>query len=486
MGAAAIRWTLCAAMLGGCALGPDFHRPAPPSGAGVLHAAPPAAMAADGRTQRFDPRTDVAPDWWKQFHCAALDALVQEGLTNSPGLKAARATLWEAQDNLRAGYGVFFPQIGASLGATRESSVFFLGPNPIRPGPFNLATLQANVTYTPDLFGAERRTVEALGAQVDAQHDALVAARLTLAGNIVNTAIARAGYAAQRDAQRRIVGEQREQRRIALAQVRAGTAPYSSVLAIESQLATSRATLAALDQRLDQTRHLLAQLVGKAPAAFSAPPIALGDLVLPEALPDSLPSSVARHRPDILIAEARLHAASAGIGIATANLFPNLTLGGAAGRDTTAIASILHNGYRFWSLEASLAGSLFAGGTQWYQRKAAIDAYDAALATYDQTVLAGLSQVADTMRALDHDAQALRAQADARATASEALRLVQANFTGGTASYLDLLTADALLQQADLAYLGAVAQRLQDTVALYVALGGGGWDTTSSSAAISR
>ena len=474
--AAVARWLLCAAMLGGCALGPDFHRPDPPSGPSVLRAAPPAAMPADGRTQRFDRRTDVAPDWWKQFHCAALDALVREGLANSPSLGTARATLQEAQDNLRAGYGVFFPQIGASLGATRESSVFFLGPNPIRPGPFNLATLQAAVTYTPDLFGAERRTVESLGAQVDAQRYALIAARVTPAGNIVNTAIARAGYAAQRDAQRRIIAEQREQIDIARVQVRAGTAPYSSVVAIQSQLAASRATLAALDQRLDQTGHLLAQLVGKAPGAFSAPPIALRDLALPEALPDSLPSRVARHRPDILIAEAQLHAASAGIGIATANLFPDLTLGGAVGRDTTAIASILHNGYRFWSLQASLAGSLFSGGTQWYQRKAAIDAYDAALATYDQTVLAGLSQVADTMRALDHDAQALRAQADARVSASETLHLVQANFTAGTASYLELLTADALVRQADLGYLGAVAQRLQDTVAFYAALGGGWWN----------
>ena len=481
--AAALRWILSAAILGGCALGPDFHRPAPPSEARVLRAAPPKAMPADGRTQRFDRQTAVAPDWWKQFHCAALDALVREGLANSPGLKAVRATLQEAQDNLRAGYGVFFPQIGASLGATRESSVFFLGPNPIRPGPFNLATLQAAVTYTPDLFGAERRTVEALGAQADAQRYALVAAQVTLAGNIVNTAIARAGYTAQRDAQRRIIAEQREQVDIARVQVRAGTAPYSSVVAIQSQLAASRATLAALDQRLDQTGHLLAQLVGKAPAAFSAPPIALGDLVLPEALPDSLPSGIARHRPDILIAEAQLHAASAGIGIATANLFPDLTLGGAVGRDTTAIASILHNGYRFWSLQASLAGSLFSGGTQWYQRKAAIDAYDAALATYDQTVLAGLSQVADTMRALDHDAQALHAQADARAAASEALHLVRANFTAGTASYLDLLAADALAQQADLGYSGAVAQRLQDTVAFYAALGGGWWNPATPPAA---
>ncbi len=469
-------------MFGGCALGPDFQRPAPPPGMRVLHETP-AAMPAERRTQRFDPRTEVAPDWWKQFHCAALNDLVQEGLANSPSLTAARATLQEAQDNLRAGYGVFFPQVGASLGATRESSVFFLGPTPIRPGPFNLATLQADIAYTPDLFGAERRTVEALGAQVDVQRYALVAANLTLAGNIVNTAIARAGYGAQRDAQRRIIAEQRQQLHLAHVQYRAGTAPYSSVVAIESQLATSRATLAALDQRFDQTGHLLAQLVGKTPADFSAPPIALHDLVLPEALPDALPSAVARHRPDILITEAQLHAASAGIGIATANLFPDLTIGGTGGRDTTAIASILHNGYRFWSLQASLAGSLFSGGTQWYQRKAAIDAYDAALATYDQTVLAGLSQVADTMRALDHDAQALRAQADARASASETLHLVQANFTAGTASYLDLLAADALAQQADLGYFGAVAQRLQDTVAFYAALGGGWWNPATPAAA---
>jgi len=464
--------------LAGCALGPDFHRPEPPAGEHVLKKEEiPASMNADGHPQNFDRQADLPGKWWMRFKSMEIDTLVAEALVRSPGLQAAQATLRQSQDSLRAGYGVFFPQIGASLDASRQVSYVNLPPPQglTKVGPYNLSTLGANVSYVPDLFGGQRRTVEALGAGVDLQHDTVLATYLSLTSNVVNTGIARAGYQAQRDATLAIIHMLDEQIRLAQTQYDSGTAAYAAVLVLKTQQATNAAAVAALEQRMDQSDHLLAQLCGQTPAEFTTPAIALEQIALPAKLPDALPSTLARHRPDILAAEASLHQASAEIGVATADLFPSLTLGGAKGATGSTIENMLHAGVRFWSAEASLAGSIFSGGTQWYTRKAAIDAYDAALAQYQVTVLTALEQVADTMRALDHDAQALRAQVDALAAASESEKLTRANFEAGTAGYLDLLVADAQYQQARLGYLGAVAQRLQDTVALYAALGGGWW-----------
>jgi NodT family efflux transporter outer membrane factor (OMF) lipoprotein len=325
------------------------------------------------------------------------------------------------------------------------------------------------------LYPVDLRGLEALGAVVDEQRYGTLAAYLSLTANVVNTGIARAGYQAQRQATLAIIGMLEEQIRLAQTRYDVGTGAYADVLVLKVQQAASAATVASLEQRVDQGEHLLAQLCGQTPAEFTAPQIPLEQIALPAELPDTVPSSLARHRPDILAAEASLHQASAQIGIATADLFPSLTLGGTLGAAHNVISNILRAGTRYWSAQANLSGSIFSGGSQWYTRKAAIDAYDAALAQYEQTVLTALEQVADAMRALEHDAQALRAQVDALEAASESEKLTRANYEAGTAGYLDLLAVDAQYQQARLGYLGAVTQRLQDTVALYAALGGGWW-----------
>ncbi len=460
-----------------CAVGPDFHRPEAPAGDSVLEKdRPPAALLeADGHGQHFDKQDDLPARWWVRFESKQLDALVAQALERSPTLRSAQATLRQSQNNLRAGYGVFFPQIGASIEASRQSPVVNFGHGLTQIGPYSLDTVGANVGYVPDLFGGQRRTVEALGAVVDVQRYAMLATYLGLTSNVVNTGIARAGYQAQRDATLAIIGMLDDQIRVIQTQYDSGIAPYTAVLVLKTQRANSAAGVAALEQRIDQSDHLLAQLCGTVPAEFAAPSIPLEQITLPAELPDTLPSTLARHRPDILAAEGALHQASAQIGVATADLFPSLTLGGTIGVSHSAISDLLHAGTRFWSAQAELAGSIFTGGTKWYTRKAAIDAYDAALGQYQQTVLTALEQVADTMRALEHDAQALRAQADALAAASESEKLTRANYEAGTAGYLDLLVADSQYQQARLGYLGAVTQRLQDTVALYAALGGGWW-----------
>jgi NodT family efflux transporter outer membrane factor (OMF) lipoprotein len=266
---------------------------------------------------------------------------------------------------------------------------------------------------------------------------------------------------------------EQEQLRITEVQAQAGTVPYANVLSIQSQLAATAATLPPLKQKRNQTEHLLATLAGRAPAEWQLPPVGLADLTLPRDLPVTLPSELVRQRPDIRAAEAQLHSASAEIGVATAALFPSFTVSGTYGANNTALPDLLSSNSGFWSLGASLTAPLFHGGTLWFQRKAAMEGYQQSLATYRETVLNAFAQVADTLRALEHDAETLQAQSQALEAAGGALRLVQANYQTGLANYVQVLIADGQYQQAKLGYLQALAQRFQDTVALFVALGGG-------------
>jgi len=263
---------------------------------------------------------------------------------------------------------------------------------------------------------------------------------------------------------------------LAEVQAQAGTAPYSSVLTLQSQLASEKATLPQLQQRLDQTDDLLASLVGHTPADWKAPRIDFAEISLPSNLPVSLPSDLTRHRPDILEAEAALHAASANIGVATAAMLPSVTLSGTYGANNTSLGQLGAANATFWGLAANATTPIFEGGTLWYKRKAAVENYRETAALYQQTVLGAFAQVADTLRAVQHDAEILEAQDEAVEAAQKALHLVQANFQAGLANYSDVMIADVQYHQAKIADLQTIALRYQDTVALFVALGGGWWN----------
>jgi NodT family efflux transporter outer membrane factor (OMF) lipoprotein len=256
---------------------------------------------------------------------------------------------------------------------------------------------------------------------------------------------------------------------------RQALASYATVLSLRSQLASYEATIPQLAQKLAQSDDLLAALAGHTPAEWAAPEIGVADLTLPTELPVSLPSDLVRQRPDILAAEATAHAASANIGVTTAALFPSVTLSGGLGTATNSVNNLFSADGKVWSVAADATALVFEGGTLWFRRKAAIDSYRQAMALYRQTVLAAFEQVADTLRALDHDANILSAEDEALTTAKEALHLVEANYEAGLATYLDVLSADAQYHQAQISELQAVAVRYQDTVALFVALGGGWW-----------
>ncbi|MBF0505399.1 MAG: efflux transporter outer membrane subunit [Nitrospirae bacterium] len=467
----------CSLFLMGCAVGPDFVRPEPPQ---VKHyttgVEPSATIPADGQAQYFQEGAKIAADWWRLFNSSRIDAVIKEAIANNPTIQAAQASLRQSQDNLRAGYGVFFPQVDAGFDATRQkSSLARFGEGPVS-SIFNLYTLQASVSYALDVFGGERRAVEGLQAQVDFQRYAFLGTYLALSGNIVNTLIAQAAYREQIKATDQIISIEKEQVGIAESQVQAGTVPYSNALSLRSQLAAAEATLPPLRQKLSQADHLLATLAGRAPAEWSPPQIDLADITLPCSLPLSLPSELVRQRPDILAVEAQLHSASANIGVATAAMFPSFTLSGAYGWSNNSLGNLVRSTSSIWNLGADVTAPIFHGGTLWFKRKAAIEAYNQSLANYRQTVLSALAQVADTLRALQNDADALKSQLEALSTAEETVRLLQANFQSGTAGYLQMLVADAQYSQAKIGYLQALAQRLQDTVALFVALGGGWWN----------
>jgi NodT family efflux transporter outer membrane factor (OMF) lipoprotein len=462
----------------GCAVGPDFVRPKPPQVRNYTgNPAPEETATGAGQAQRFEMGEKIVEEWWRLFNSPELDAVVRKAVDENQTLQSALARLRQSRENLRAGYGVFFPQIDSSFGAVRQKfTPTQFGFTGIGSSTFNLYTFNNTVSYVVDVFGGERRQVESLAAQAEYQKQNARAAYLTLVGNVANTAIAGAAYRAEIQATEQIIGFEEQQLRITENQVRAGTVPFSNVLAVRAQLEASEATLPPLQKSLSQTEHLLSALVGKTPEQWAPPPFDLAGFTLPVQIPLSLPSELTRLRPDIVAAEAQLHAASANVGVATAAMLPHLTLSGNYGWDSTAITTLLGPGSNFWLMGANLAAPIFHGGTLWFQRRAAIEAYQAALSDYRQSVVAGFQQVADSLRALEADAHAVEAQYESLETAKRNMELVRVNHEAELVNYLQVLSAGIQYQQARLGFVQARALRLQDTTALFLALGGGWWE----------
>jgi NodT family efflux transporter outer membrane factor (OMF) lipoprotein len=466
------------AMLSGCVVGPDFRQPESPATNRYTETAIPDQLASapgvpGGTPQRLVPGKDLPAEWWGLFHSDALDRLIRQALDDSPTLAAAQATLREARENLAAQRGaLLFPSVNLDAGATREKiSGAQLGQSS-GTSIFSLYNASVNVSYMLDLFGGNRRELEALQSLVDYQGYQLEAAHLALTANIVTAAMTEASLRGQIRATQEIIEAEEKQLQLIERQYELGGASRLNTLILRTQLDQSRASLPPLERNLAQTRHLLAVLSGHLPSEADVPVFDFDQMVLPPDLPLSVPSSLARQRPDIRASEALLHEASAQVGVATANLYPKVNLSGSFGVE----ALQLHNlfaGPALWSLGAGLAQPLFNGGQLEAQRRAAIAAYDQAQAQYRQTVLVAFQNVADTLRALEADARALSAQADAEHSARETLDLTQRQYQLGGASALVLLIAQQQYQQARLTLSVAQGTRYADTAALFQALGGG-------------
>jgi NodT family efflux transporter outer membrane factor (OMF) lipoprotein len=425
----------------------------------------------------------IPDQWWKLFHSEALDRLIRRALVDNPTTVAAQAALRQAQELLRAQYGAtWFPGVDANLSASRQRSAgASFGQGSGGGSTFELYNASVNVSYLLDIFGGARRELESLQAQVDYQHFQLLGTYLTLTANIVTSAVQEASLRAQLQATREILADQQRAYELVQRQFQLGGTSRADVLAQQTQLAQTRATLPPLEKALSQTRHLLAVLVGKLPNnAGTLPEFDIHNITLPKELPVSLPSSLVRRRPDIQAAEALLHAASAQVGVATANLYPRITLTGSYGSETNKIGDLFNSDTVVWNFGGGLLQPLFHGGELKAKRRAAVAAYDQAMALYRQTVLQAFLNVSDALRALESDARTLKAQFEAETAAKDTLELTQKQFQFGAVSYLSLLDAQRQYQQVRISLIQAQAARFADTAALFQAVGTGEWHAASA------
>ena len=476
-------WAAAALMLAGCAVGPNFKKPAPPEVSDYTPvplsdtAATPGV--AGGEAQRFAKGGDISGDWWTLFHSSALDSLIAQALKNNSDLKAAEAALRAAHQTALAGRGAFFPQVSAGLTASH-----FVQPASLAPVPsnneqqYNLFTPALNISYVPDVFGLQRRTVESLKAQVAASRYQLMATYNTLVNNVVATAIQEASVQQQIDATRDAVAAMDKSLDILKYQFDKG---YASGVDYAAQRAAEAAAAAALPPLIKQDAQLkdqLAVLVGRFPSQQPSERLDLTSLKLPEEIPVTLSSLLVAQRPDVLQAEANLHAASAQIGVAAANRLPNLTISGQAGSSALAFNELFTGDTAFWNATAALAAPLFGGFALYHAEQAARATYDQTAAQYRSTVLTAFQNVADTLTALQQDAEALKAAANSDAAAKTTLDITQYQLKVGYSNTLGLLNAEQAYQQAHIALLQAQASRYVDTAALFQALGGGWWHRT--------
>jgi len=480
-----------ASALAGCASDPVPPPPEAPAAARYTpepvadHTAPAPAVHG-GEAQRFVAGQDIPAQWWTLFRSAALEDLVRQALEHSPSIERAGARLRqvEAERQARAG-ATRYPQVDAKLSANRVDigSESLGSPGLPLATPLNLYLASVGVSYDLDLFGATRHELEALQAAVDYQRYEIEATRLMLAGNVVTAAIREASLREQLETAREIVALQERQLAIVERLEAIGTAAREDVAAQRLELTQARVLVPELERQLGQVRHRLAVYTGQPPAAAEGMPLfRLADLRLPEDLPLSLPSELARQRPDIRAAEALLDQAGARVGVATANLYPRITLSATLGSLTTDAGDLFGAGTAFYLLGASLAQPVFHGGELQAQRRAAIAAWEQAGAAWREAVLQGLQEVADVLRALETDARRLQERADAATQARRYHDIVSARYQAGGVSHYALLDAQRKLQAALLDRTQAVADRYADSAALLQALGGGWWHAERPSA----
>lgn len=472
----------------GCAVGPDFRAPAAPEVKGYTPEplAPSTASAdvAGGEAQRFVVGMDIPGQWWTLFHSPSLDALVEQTLKANPNVEAGKAALRQAMESIYAQEGFYYPTVQASFAPSRQkNAVGTISPTLSSGAPiFNLFTAQVAVSYTLDVFGANRRQVESLRAQAESQRFQLEATYLTLTSNVVAAAIQEASLRSQIAATQAVIKIETEQLDILRRQFALGAVSMAEVAAQQTTLSQTLATLPPLQKQLALQRDLLTALIGRFPSDEPTEQFDLATMRLPTDLPVSLPSKLVEQRPDVRSAAANMHAASAEVGVAIAAELPQFTISGLIGSTATAFDKLFTSGTGFWILGGSATQTILDGGTLLHKRRAADAVLDQAAAQYRVTVIAALQNVADSLRALQYDADALAAQVTAERSAAESLEIQRRQLRLGAISYLSLLTAEQAYQQTVINRVQAQGNRFADTVALFQALGGGWWNRADISA----
>lgn len=475
--------------LAGCMVGPDFQKPEAPQTDTYTESPLPYQTVGSngfaGHAQVFKVGGDIPEQWWELFESPKLNDLIMRGLENSPDLKAAEATLRSVQQDLRALVGdTLYPTVDLELDTGREqlSSFDSLEGSPgesLEDFPIQLLDLynaNVSVSYVFDVFGGNRRAIESLSAGLDVERYQLQATYLALTGNIVTTAILEASLRAQIKATQEILEQEEAIYNVIEKQYNAGSASRFDLLGQETIKAQTRASLPPLEAELAQTRHALAVLVGEYPGSKTLPEFYLDDLKLPRDLPVSIPSTLINQRPDIQSAEAVLHQASADVGVATANLLPTFPISASYGVNSNTLSDYFNSNNIYWDWQASVLQPIFHGGSLAAQRRSAVALFEAAFAEYEMAVLEGLQNVADSLVALEHDAEILRQSAIAAESAKEIMTLTQKQYKSGSANYLDLIYAQSAYQETYLDLIEAIAARYADTAALFQSLGGPWWN----------
>ncbi len=470
--------------LSGCMVGPDFKTPAFPTARAYLGAAETPAASSDGPIAI--PGEGPALRWWEAFGSSELNRLVDQAMRHNQSLAASDATLGRARAQVAAVAGQLYPQVDGNLRAEREQvnlSAYGFNPSAF-PGfggnpQFDLYTVGGGVNFDADLFGANRRRLEQAHARALSSQRQSEAAHLTIAGRVVIQVLTIAAIRARIATTESLLEEDRKLADLTETRRQGGEGTLVDVLNAQSQLADDRGDVPQLEQLLDEARHVLATLEGLAPAELGPTDIDFAQLILPREIPVAIPSRLVRKRPDILQAEADLHAATAEIGIATAALYPDITLGGTLGTAAPTAASLFSKSFRSFDLFAALSTPIFHGGTLKAEQRAAIEDAKASDAQYRETVLGSFQQVADLLDALGHDQRSVENQLDAAATASRNRNLSRESYEEGNTGLLSVLDAERLHQRAQLALVEAQRRQYLDVARLYVATAGGWRDTTN-------
>jgi len=471
------------ALLSGCAVGPDFRRPAPPAVEGYarrsLAATTPSADVAGGHAQHLVPGQEMPSDWWTLFRSPGLNRLVEQAFLASPTLLTAQQALRQAMELVVAQRGLFGPTVQASFTPSYQKVSKTLA-NPLSANPnqftYSLFTAQVAVGFTPDIFGSNRRQLETLLGQAEAQRFQMEAAYTTLASNVVAAAIQEASLHDQITATQEIIAISTRSLELVRRQFELGAVAGLDVATQEAALAQVQQTLPTLRKQREQNRNLLIALTGRFPGDDLDETFELTSFELPPDLPVGVPSRLVEQRPDVRAAEAQLHAASAQVGIAVASELPQFTITGAVGGSSTSLGTMFANGNPFWSIAGTLSQTLFDFGTLLHRRRAAEASFEQAAAQYRTTVITGFQNVADVLYALQADAEGLRIAVDAERAARRTLDITLKQQELGAVSYLVLLNARQTYQQALITRVQAQGSRLSDTAALFQALGGGWWN----------
>lgn len=465
------------ALLGGCSPGPDFIAPAaPPPGSGY---------AAAGA--RADLGNGPAGRWWEGFGSRDLDVLIERALANNQTLAASDATLEQARQRIAAVAGRRLPQIDANARVEREEinlAAFGFNPSTLGGAPlsnptFNLYTVGGGISYDLDLFHRNARALEQARAEGEAARQQASAAHLTIAGRVATQVLMIAVIRDHIAAMHALVDDSARNVELTRIRQRLGSGTLVDVLTAQAQLAEDQSQLPAIDQQLAEARDMLAILVGVSPAELGQTDFTLAQFNLPARVPVALPSALVHQRPDILTAEARLHAATAAVGVAAANLYPDITLGGTYAQAANGIASLLSNRFRGFDIFAGVTAPIFHGGTLKAEKRGAQANARAAAASYRETVLEAFQQVSDLLSAIDTDQRTLAATRESAAISAHSLDLSRRSFQIGNSGVLQVLTANQTHERAELALIDARGRQFLNVARLYVATAGG-WLPTGS------